>query len=76
MLRKPLHQPKGWEKDAYDAFAHHQIVVDRRGKPVAIERLYINADNEASIHFLAVDPTLRAKGFGTLVAMTLESVPR
>lgn len=76
MLRKPLHQPKGAEKDAYDAFAHHQMVVDRRGKPVAIGRLYINADNEASIRFLAVDPALRAKWFGTLVAMTLESVAR
>ena len=72
MLRKPLHQPVGSERDAYDAMAHHQMVVDESGKPVAIGRLYINADNEASIRFLAVD----AKGLGTLVAMTLESVAR
>ncbi|MEA9444743.1 fatty acid biosynthesis protein FabY [Candidatus Fukatsuia symbiotica] len=76
MLRKPLHQPEGSEKDAYDTLAHHQMVVDGRGKPVAIGRLYINADNEASIRFLAVDPAVRAKGLGTLVAMTLESVAR
>lgn len=24
MLRKPLHQPKGSERDAWDAMAHHQ----------------------------------------------------
>ena len=36
MLRKPLHQPIGSEKDAYDAMAHHQMVVDEQGKPVAI----------------------------------------
>lgn len=76
MLRKPLHQPVGSEKDAYDAMAHHQMVVDEAGKIVAIGRLYINADNEAAIRFLAVDPTLQDKGLGTLVAMTLESVAR
>lgn len=76
MLRKPLHQPVGSERDAYDAMAHHQMVVDESGKPVAIGRLYINADNEASIRFLAVDPAVQAKGLGTLVAMTLESVAR
>ncbi|CNI97017.1 MULTISPECIES: fatty acid biosynthesis protein FabY [Yersinia] len=76
MLRKPLHQPVGSEKDAYDAMAHHQMVVDEQGKPVAIGRLYINADNEAAIRFLAVDPAVRGKGLGTLVAMTLESVAR
>lgn len=52
------------------------MVVDESGKPVAIGRLYINADNEASIRFLAVDPTVQVKGLGTLVAMTLESVAR
>ncbi|WP_413731569.1 fatty acid biosynthesis protein FabY [Sodalis sp. RH20] len=76
MLRKPLHQPQGSERDAYDATAHHQMVVDENGKPVAIGRLYINADNEASIRFLAVDPQVQDKGLGTLVAMTLESVAR
>ncbi|MFT2793308.1 fatty acid biosynthesis protein FabY [Serratia sp. T13T92] len=76
MLRKPLHQPVGSEKDAYDAMAHHQMVVDENGRIVAIGRLYINADNEAAIRFLAVDPTVQDKGLGTLVAMTLESVAR
>ncbi|MGV3346681.1 fatty acid biosynthesis protein FabY [Enterobacteriaceae bacterium LUAb1] len=76
MLRKPLHQPQGSERDAWDAMAHHQMVVDEQGNPVAIGRLYINADNEASIRFLAVHPTVRGKGLGTLVAITLESVAR
>lgn len=76
MLRKPLHQPKGSERDAYDAMAHHQMVVDEEGNPVAIGRLYINADNEGSIRFMAVDPAVQEKGLGTLVAMTLESVAR
>lgn len=76
MLRKPLRQPKGSERDAWDAFAHHQMVVDENGAPVAAGRLYINADNEAAIRFLAVHPAVQGKGLGTLVAMTLESVAR
>ncbi len=58
MLRKPLHQPKGSERD------------------VSVGRLYINADNEASIRFMAVHPSVQDKGLGTLMAMTLESVAR
>lgn len=48
----------------------------RRGNLVAVGRLYINADNEASIRFMAVDPSVQEKGLGTLMAMTLESVAR
>lgn len=76
MLRKPLHQPKGSERDAWDAMAHHQMVVDEEGNLVAVGRLYINAENEASIRFMAVHPSVQDKGLGTLMAMTLESVAR
>lgn len=76
ILRKPLHQPVGSEKGAYDAIAYHLMVVDEGGKIVAIWRLSINADNEAVIRFLAVNPTVQNKGLGMLVAMTLESVAR
>lgn len=56
--------------------AHHQMVVDEQGNLVAVGRLYINADNEASIRFMAVHPDVQDKGLGTLMAMTLESVAR
>ena len=38
MLRKPLHQPKGSERDAWDAMAHHQMVVDEQGNLVVVGR--------------------------------------
>lgn len=76
MLRKPLHQPQGSERDAWDAMAHHQMVVDEQGNIVAVGRLYINADDEAAIRFMAVDASVQGKGLGTLMAMTLESVAR
>ncbi len=56
--------------------AHHQMVVDEQGNLVAVGRLYINADNEASIRFMAVHPDVQDKGLGTLMAMTLELVAR
>lgn len=56
--------------------AHHQMVVDEQGNLVAVGRLYINADNEASIRFMAVHPDVQDKGLGTLMAMTPESVAR
>ncbi len=75
MLRKPLHQPKGSERDGWDALAHHQMVVDEEGNLVAVGRLYINADNEASIRFMAVHPSVQDKGLGTLMAMTTSLSP-
>jgi predicted GNAT family N-acyltransferase len=50
MLRKPLHQPKGSERDAWDAMAHHQMVVDEEGNLVAVGRLY--QCGERSLHSL------------------------
>ncbi|STP23042.1 putative acetyltransferase [Escherichia coli] len=41
--------------------AHHQMVVDEQGNLVAVGRLYINADNEASIRFMAVHPDVQDK---------------
>ncbi|WP_036768271.1 fatty acid biosynthesis protein FabY [Photorhabdus australis] len=76
MLRKPLNQPVGSEKDGYDTMAHHQMVVDEKGNPVAVGRLYINADSEGAIRFLAVHPHVQGKGLGKLIAMALESVAR
>ncbi|KPD03840.1 fatty acid biosynthesis protein FabY [Moellerella wisconsensis] len=76
MLRKPFNHPLGSEKDGYDLTAHHQMVVDEKNHILAVGRLYINADNEGSIRFLAVHPSMQGKGLGKLIAMTLESVAR
>ncbi|MTC59456.1 fatty acid biosynthesis protein FabY [Providencia rustigianii] len=76
MLRKPFKQPLGSEKDGYDLTAHHQMVVDEKNRILAIGRLYINADNEGSIRFLAVNPVMQGKGLGKLIIMALESSAR
>lgn len=76
ILRKPLQQPKGSEREAWDLTAHHQMIIDDKGRPVAVGRLYINGDDEASIRFVAVKPTLRGKGLGRVMIMALEAVAR
>ena len=38
------------------------MVVDETGQPVAVGRLYINAENEGAIRFLAVDPQMQGRG--------------
>ena len=58
MLRKPLHQPKGSERDAWDAMAHHQMVMDEEGNLVAVGRLYINADNIEGANQLGITSIL------------------
>lgn len=75
-LYQPLNQPKGAERDAWDATAHHQMVIDGQGNTVAVGRIYINADHEASIRFLAVEPSVRGKGLGRLLIIALEAVAR
>ena len=76
MLRKPFNQPLGSEKDGYDLTAYHQMVVDDKNRILAIGRLYINADNEGAIRFLAVNPVMQGKGLGKLILMALESTAR
>lgn len=64
MLRKPLHQPKGSERDAWDAMAHHQMVVDEEGNLVAVGRLYINAEMKPPFALWPFIPRCRIKGWG------------
>lgn len=63
MLRKPLHQPKGSERDAWDAMAHHQMVVDEEGNLVAVGRLYINARMKPPSALWLCIPRCRIKGW-------------
>ena len=53
MLRKPLHQPKGSERDAWDAMAHHQMVVDEEGKYLGFvsKSKIFNSYRQVLVHF-------------------------
>ncbi|EKO3464850.1 YiiD C-terminal domain-containing protein [Vibrio fluvialis] len=76
LLREPWRMPIGSERDEYDAMSHHRMIVDSRGRPIAIGRLYITPDNEGQIRYMAVKASRRAKGMGSLVLVALESLAR
>lgn len=76
MLREPLRLPVGSERDEFDEMSHHRMIVDGRGRPMAVGRLYITPDHEGQIRFMAVKPNRRNKGVGSLILVALESFAR
>ncbi|MBV7300686.1 bifunctional GNAT family N-acetyltransferase/hotdog fold thioesterase [Enterovibrio paralichthyis] len=76
MLREPWRMPEGSERDAYDVAAHHRMIIDAKGDPVAAGRLYLTPDNDGQIRYMAVAPQYRERGLGALILMTLESLAR
>ncbi len=76
MLREPWCMPEGSERDEYDPMSHHRMIVDGRGRPIAVGRLYITSDNDAQIRYMAVKNNCRNKGMGSLLLVTLESLAR
>lgn len=76
MLREPWQMPLGSERDEYDGMSHHRMIVDGRGRPIAIGRLYITPDCEGQIRYMAVKANRRGKGMGSLLLVALESFAR
>lgn len=76
MLREPWRMPLGSEKDEYDSMSHHRMIVDGRGRPIAIGRLYITPDCEGQLRYMAVKANRRGKGMGSLLLVALESLAR
>lgn len=76
LLREPWRMPIGSERDEYDEMSHHRMIVDGRGRPMAIGRLYITPDNDGQIRYMAVKNNRRSKGMGSLVLVALESLAR
>ncbi len=76
MLREPWRMPIGSERDEYDSMIHHRMIVDSRGYPMAIGRLYITPDCEGQIRYMAVKANRRSKGMGSLILVALESLAR
>ncbi|MBW8191167.1 bifunctional GNAT family N-acetyltransferase/hotdog fold thioesterase [Neiella marina] len=75
-LRAPFNLPKGSEKDEYDQFSEHRMILDRKGNPVAVGRLYQISADEAQIRYMAVCDTHRGKGIGSSMVATLEELAR
>lgn len=76
MLREPWQRPRGSERDEYDELSHHRMIIDSRGRAVAVGRLYVTADHDGQVRYMAVKKNRRNKGVGSLMLVALESLAR
>lgn len=71
ILRSPLNQPRGTEKDEKEATAFHAAALIE-GEIVGVGRLHLNSEKEAQLRYMAVEEKYRGKGIGTLIIKELE----
>ncbi|MFO6423421.1 YiiD C-terminal domain-containing protein [Motilimonas sp. KMU-193] len=76
ILNAPLQLPKGSEQDGYDPHALHRMIQDKDGQPLAVGRVYVTDADEAQIRYMAVEPSHRGKGIGSLLMKSLEQAAR
>jgi thioesterase domain-containing protein len=76
VLRAPLQQPRGSEKDEYEQHAWHRMVIDESGEVVGVARLHLVNTDEAQIRYMAVIEPHRRKGLATMLLESLEAIAR
>jgi thioesterase domain-containing protein len=76
ILRAPLQQPRGSEKDEYEQHAWHRMVKDEQGRVVGVARLHLVSSEESQIRYMAVVEEHRRKGLATMMLESLEAIAR
>ncbi|MBU2880371.1 bifunctional GNAT family N-acetyltransferase/hotdog fold thioesterase [Psychrosphaera sp. B3R10] len=76
ILRAPLQQPRGSEKDEYEQHAWHRMVKDEAGNVVGVARLHLVNGEESQIRYMAVTEQHRRKGLATMMLESLEAIAR
>jgi predicted GNAT family N-acyltransferase len=76
VLREPLGQPRGSERDELDEVADHALLVSDEGEPLAAGRLHLNSPKEAQIRYMAVAAAARGNGLGSQIVEYLERIAR
>lgn len=71
VLRKPLDQPLGSERNDGDANGIHFALYEN-GQLKAIARLDIADEKVAQVRFVAVDPNVQGKGYGKMIMEAAE----
>ncbi len=72
VLRAPWNQPRGSERDEFDAAADHVTARDPAGRLVGIGRLHMGDGGEARIRYMATEADCRGRGVGRAVLKRLE----
>lgn len=71
VLREPLGQPRGTEKNEGDETGIHFAYFED-GKILAIARLDLQEDKQAQVRFVAVESNLQGKGIGKKIMEAVE----
>lgn len=71
VLREPLGQPRGSEKNEGDETGEHFALIEN-GQIKAIARLDHSGENIGQVRFVAVDPSLQGNGYGRLIMEATE----
>lgn len=72
ILRKPLQQPLGSEKNEGDTTGIHFALYEYQVLK-AIARLDLQAENVAQVRFVAVEDNSQGKGFGKKIMLEIEN---
>jgi len=72
ILREPLHQEMGSEKDELESQAIHRAIFDDEDNIIAIARLHYTELLSAQIRYMAVAENHQGKGLGQQLISTLE----
>ena len=77
VLRKPLGQPKGTEKDDYEPISYHFMAVDEQaGEVVGVVKLYEKAPGAGQLSHMAVAEGRQGQGIGRIMVEALEAKAR
>lgn len=72
ILREPLQQNQGSEKDDLENQAIHRAIFDEQGSIVAVARLHFSSPTLGQIRYMAVADNCQGKGLGQQLVNTLE----
>ena len=76
VLRQPWGQPRGSERDDFDAKSFHLMLREPGGAAAAVGRLHLNSPSEAQVRYMAVEEGCARRGIGGRILEELESRAR
>jgi predicted GNAT family N-acyltransferase len=76
VLRAPWNQPRGSERDDFEAASIHVALWDEAGAPHAVGRLQLNSATEAQVRYMAVESAAARQGLGGRILAELERQAR
>jgi N-acetylglutamate synthase-like GNAT family acetyltransferase len=77
VLREPLGQPKGTEKDDFEPLSHHYMAVDdQTGELAGVVKLFEREPGVGQFSHIAVSEKYQHHGIGRLLVETVEAKAR